>query len=134
MDKKSSMEPQVEDTNPQMEQSQGEPNAEAQKKPIGALFGNITYQSTQDVTNFLDKMTRNDSVFVLLSAARYGQAKGIYSLEEAEAVSKAIRLFVTPPEGAEQQQPAEDQILPDEKKPADEQKEGDPWGKTEKPE
>lgn len=35
----------------------------------------------------------NQALLVLVNAARIGQMKGIYSLEEAEFISKAIRMF-----------------------------------------
>lgn len=42
-------------------------------------------------------LTPDLALTVLINAARIGQEKGIYSLEEAEMIAKSIRLFVTTP-------------------------------------
>jgi len=50
----------------------------------------------------LDKgqeLTQGQAVNVLIQAARIAQSKGAFTLEDAELVSKAIKIFV--PEGSE---------------------------------
>ena len=39
-------------------------------------------------------MNQTQAVNVLIQAARIGQSKGAYTLEDAEMVSKAIKVFV----------------------------------------
>jgi len=47
-----------------------------------------------------EKLTQQQALQVLVDAARVAQSKGIFSLEDAELVSKAIKAFVLPtPEG-----------------------------------
>lgn len=93
----------IEDVNIQekidgMQQELNVPEQENQPQPVGSLFGNIQYYNHDDVPNFFDKMTPNDAIFILLSAARFSQSKGLFSLEESEAVSRAVRLITTPPQ------------------------------------
>lgn len=46
------------------------------------------------------ELTHGQAVNVLIQAARIAQQKGAFTLEDAEMVSKAIRVFVPPtPEG-----------------------------------
>lgn len=80
---------------------------DAQPQPVGSLFGNIQYYNQEDVPNFFEKMTGNDAIFILLSSARYAQTKGIFTLEESEAVSRAVRIITTPPQ-TDAQQPEQD--------------------------
>lgn len=47
-----------------------------------------------------ENLTQGQAVNVLIQAARIAQSKGAFTLEDAELVAKAIRLFV--PEGATQ--------------------------------
>lgn len=48
------------------------------------------------------EMNQGQAVNVLIQAARIAQAKGAFTLEDAELVSRAIKLFVPPvEEGAE---------------------------------
>ena len=80
-----------------------EANNAEQPQPVGSLFGNIQYYNHEDVPNFFEKMTGNDAIFILLSAARFSQTKGIFSLEESEAVSRAVRIVTTPPQSEPQE-------------------------------
>jgi hypothetical protein len=47
-----------------------------------------------------ENLTQGQAVNVLIQAARIAQSKGAFTLEDAELVAKAIRVFV--PEGAAQ--------------------------------
>lgn len=44
-----------------------------------------------------EKLTEQQSLTVLVNAVRVAQQKGVYTLEEAELISKAIRTFTPPP-------------------------------------
>jgi len=44
-----------------------------------------------------EAMNQEQALGVLVQAAKVGQSKGAYSLEDAEVIAKAIRVF-TPPE------------------------------------
>lgn len=47
------------------------------------------------------EMNQGQAVNVLIQAARIAQQKGAFTLEDAEMVSKAIRVFVPPTEATE---------------------------------
>lgn len=51
--------------------------------------------STENTTQ---EMNQGQAVNVLIQAARIAQAKGAFTLEDAELVSKAIKVFVPPTE------------------------------------
>ena len=70
---------------------------ESEPKPAGTLFGAIAYQNVEDIPRFIEMMKVQDAAFILVSAATYGHKKGVYTLLESEVVSKAIRVFTTPP-------------------------------------
>ena len=48
------------------------------------------------------EMNQGQAVNVLIQAARIAQQKGAFTLEDAEMVSKAIKVFVPPTENAEE--------------------------------
>ena len=59
-------------------------------------------QETQSPEVNQGELTHGQAVNVLIQAARIAQTKGAFTLEDAEMVSKAIRIFVPPtPVGAE---------------------------------
>jgi hypothetical protein len=72
-----------------------------EKKPIATLLGTISYENREDYENFLNGLTLEHAAIVLISAATFGQSKGIFSLDEAELVSKAIKRMTTVPEKAQ---------------------------------
>lgn len=47
------------------------------------------------------ELNQNQAINVLIQAARIGQSKGAYTLEDAELISKAIKLFTPNQETAE---------------------------------
>lgn len=48
----------------------------------------------------IDLSDKNQALLVLVNAAKLAQSKGVFSLEEAELVSMAIKSFMVPqPEG-----------------------------------
>lgn len=53
-------------------------------------------------------LTQGQAVNVLIQAARIAQSKGAYTLEDAELVSRAIKVFV--PEGSTQEPLNEEQV------------------------
>jgi hypothetical protein len=40
------------------------------------------------------ELNQSQAINVLIQAARIGQSKGAYTLEDAELISKAIRVFI----------------------------------------
>ena len=77
-----------------------ETNAELQKEleekleelsPKGSLFESITYYNEEQLNQFLINMTQEQAIYCLSQAVKSGFRRGAYSLEESEAISKAIR-------------------------------------------
>ena len=60
------------------------------------------------------EMNQGQAVNVLIQAARIAQQKGAFTLEDAEMVSKAIRVFVPPTEETEGNDPVENTEVPTE--------------------
>lgn len=52
------------------------------------------------------ELTQSQAVNVLIQAARIAQSKGAYTLEDAELVSKAIKVFMPSSENADGVDPA----------------------------
>jgi len=53
------------------------------------------------------EMNQGQAVNVLIQAARIAQQKGAFTLEDAELVAKAIRVFVPPTEEGGEENPNE---------------------------
>jgi hypothetical protein len=68
-----------------------------QPQPAGTLFEIINYYSNDDLTKFIDLMNQEQALYTVIQAARSGHRRGVYNMEEAEVISKAIRILTTPP-------------------------------------
>ncbi len=55
------------------------------------LLGNIAYTNPEDYEKFLANLHANEAIFVLIASANYGQARGLYNLDESELIAKAIK-------------------------------------------
>lgn len=55
------------------------------------LLSTISYTDKADYDKFLENLTPEHALIVLISAANHGQLKGAYNLDEAELIAKAIR-------------------------------------------
>lgn len=53
-----------------------------------------TTQETQTVPQFPTELNPQQAISVLIQAVNFAQSKGIYSLEDAEILSKAVKVFV----------------------------------------
>jgi len=62
-----------------------------------SLFGVINYKKIEDLNRFIDEMSPDHALYVLVQATKFAHKKGIYEIEEGEVVSKAIRVLTTPP-------------------------------------
>lgn len=54
-------------------------------------------QTIQEALDTFDPEDKNKALLILVNAAKIAQSKGIFSLEEAELVSRAIRAFIVMP-------------------------------------
>jgi hypothetical protein len=77
------------------------PQAEAQQ-PIATLLSSISYTDQADYEKFLANLTPEHAVLVLVSSANHCQAKGVFSLDEAELIAKAIKTLSKPQPNVEQ--------------------------------
>jgi len=74
--------------------SQEQLNAEQTSQPEVQktyLLSTISYSDKADYDKFLENLTPEHALIVLISAANHGQIKGAYNLDEAELIAKAIR-------------------------------------------
>jgi hypothetical protein len=90
--------------------SQEQVNAEATPQPElqkTYLLSTISYTDKADYDKFLENLSPEHALIVLISAANHGQLKGAYNLDEAELIAKAIRKIT--PSAAQEEQPAEEE-------------------------
>jgi hypothetical protein len=80
-----------------------EPTAES--APIATLLSSISYSNLTDYENFLANLTTEHAVLVLISAANHSQSKGIFNLDEAELIAKAIKRLSSKPDDQSPQEP-----------------------------
>lgn len=80
---------------PQVEEiKEGPANAD---KPKVTLLSSISYVNPEDYDAFLNNLSPEHAVVVLIAAANHSQARGIFSLQESELIAKSIkRLSVKP--------------------------------------
>jgi|LauGreDrversion4_2_1035121.scaffolds.fasta_scaffold1782558_1 hypothetical protein len=62
-----------------------------QEIPKTYLLSTISYTDKADYDKFLENLSPEHALIVLISAANHGQLKGAYNLDEAELIAKAIR-------------------------------------------
>jgi hypothetical protein len=66
---------------------------EQQKQPLGFLFQSIAYNSQEDVEKFVEGLTLSQSFYVINQSLELAHSKGIFTLQESEILSKALRIF-----------------------------------------
>ena len=65
-------------------------------QPIGQLFNVINYNNTEDLDTFIQNMTPDQGLYILVQAARAAHGRNAFGMEEAETISKAIRVITNP--------------------------------------
>lgn len=76
-----------------LENSDPVSNDETQK-PIATLLGSISYSNEADWENFLNTMSVDNALVILIHGVNYAQSKGSYNLAEAELIAKAIKTII----------------------------------------
>ena len=71
-------------------------------QPIATLLSSISYTDQADYEKFLANLTPEHAVLVLISSANHCQAKGVFNLDEAELIAKAIKTLSKPQPNVEQ--------------------------------
>jgi hypothetical protein len=70
--------------------------------PKTYLLSTISYTDKADYDKFLNNLSPEHALIVLISAANHGQLKGAYNLDEAELIAKAIRTITPTPAPSEE--------------------------------
>ena len=63
-----------------------------------SLFGTIKYNVPNDLNKFIDEMNPEQAIFCLVHQSRHAHKMGIFTMEESEVISKAVRILTTPQE------------------------------------
>lgn len=66
---------------------------EDNRTPIGILFDDVNYYSNEELHSFIDNMTQEQSMFIVIKAAQKGFIRNIYNLTECEVLSKSLRIL-----------------------------------------
>jgi len=66
---------------------------EQEKQPIAYLFEEVAIYKPEDIENLIDNLTEEQSKFMLIRAVQMAYRNGLYSLTEAEIVSKSLRVL-----------------------------------------
>ena len=85
--------PEVEEIKDENENSEDIP-----KKPLATLLSSISYENLEDYNKFLNNLTLEHAVIVLIAAATHAQGKGAYTIDEAELIAKSITKLSVKPE------------------------------------
>lgn len=68
---------------------------EDKKQPIGELFETISYFSPTDISNLIDGLNEEQSVYMIGLAINMCYQKNLFTLEESEIISKSLRVLNT---------------------------------------
>jgi hypothetical protein len=66
---------------------------EDKKQPIGELFETISYFSPTDISNLIDNLNEEQSVYMIGLAINMSYQKNLFTLEESEIISKSLRIL-----------------------------------------
>ena len=65
-----------------------------EKEPLGVLFGVLAYNDMEEYETYIKRLSEkspHDMMLTMHSALRYAQARGVFTLEESEAISIVLR-------------------------------------------
>ena len=60
------------------------------------LFETISYHNQEQINEFYNNMTQEQAIACIIEAGKSAYRRGVYSLYEAEALSKSIRVLGFP--------------------------------------
>ena len=78
-------------------------NTESQSQPTDSsvnmmtLLSSIQYSNPSDLSKFMEGLTPEQSVIILIAAANHSQSKGVFTLLESELISRSIKQLVQEP-------------------------------------
>jgi hypothetical protein len=64
---------------------------EQEKQPIAYLFEEVAIYKPEDIENLIDNLSDEQSKFMIIRAVQMAYKHGVFSLTEAEIVSKSLR-------------------------------------------
>jgi len=64
-----------------------------EKQPLGLLFNSVAYYKPEDIEMIVDNLNFDQAFYMLIQALEYAHQHSVYSLQEAELVSKSIRIL-----------------------------------------
>jgi predicted ATP-dependent serine protease len=64
---------------------------EQEKQPIAYLFEEVAIYKPEDIENLIDNLSDEQSKFMIIRAVQMAYKNGLFSLTEAEIVSKSLR-------------------------------------------
>lgn len=102
--------PVEEQVNEVLEQPTVEGITQEGPQPIGQLFNVINYNNVEDLDSFIKNMTPDQGLYILVQAARAAHGRNAFGMEEAETVSKAIRVITNPGTPQENQPVGEPEV------------------------
>lgn len=65
------------------------------ESPVMTLFGNINILSMDVFDTFISKLSHEQAQYCLIECVKYSFRHNIFTLEESEVISKAIRVLST---------------------------------------
>jgi hypothetical protein len=65
-------------------------------EPIGYIFESIAIYDPSSVSIFIDKMEPEQAFYVITQAIHMAYSKNIFSMQETEVLSKALRILSQP--------------------------------------
>jgi len=66
---------------------------EEEIQPLGFLFDSIGYNKPEDVDRLIDEMSEEQSFYVLTQSLHYVHGTRLFTMQETELVSKALRIL-----------------------------------------
>lgn len=76
-----------------MENTDNNEKITEKKEVIGVLFESLHYTSQEQLNLFLDGMTEDQAIYCIKESLNYAFVKGLFDLQESEAVSKSLRIL-----------------------------------------
>jgi hypothetical protein len=76
-----------------MENTDNNEKITEKKEVIGDLFESLHYTSQEQLNLFLDGMTEDQAIHCIKESLNYAFVKGLFDLQESEAVSKSLRIL-----------------------------------------
>lgn len=66
---------------------------EIAKEPIGILFGEIPYNSEEEISAIIENIQYQQAYYFIHKALLYSYVSGVFNLTESEIISKSLRIF-----------------------------------------